>query len=201
MSFKLPKLPYDPDYLEPVISSKTIEYHHGKHHQAYVNNLNKLTEGTDWANSDFENLIKGTEGGVYNNAAQVWNHAFYWECMTRDGNAEPDQALMKVIEEDIGNFDSFRNQFFQASVTLFGSGWAWLVKNQEGKLRIMQGPNAWNPLTEDLIPLLTIDVWEHAYYLDYQNRRPDYVDSFWKLIDWKKVSERYHNNAHMLTCC
>ncbi|MBE0653660.1 MAG: superoxide dismutase [Bacteroidales bacterium] len=199
MNFHLPELPYSMDYLEPVISAKTLEFHYLKHHQAYVNNLNKLTEGTDWTNDSLEELIRATEGGIFNNAAQVWNHTFYWQCMTKSGPGIKDPEFIKAIENSFVSIDSFKSQFLQAAITLFGSGWAWLIRDEEGKLNIMQGPNAWNPIRENSVPLLTCDVWEHAYYIDYQNRRPDYAESFWGLIDWKKVEDRFHANAHLLS--
>lgn len=201
MNFQLPELPYAFDHLEPLISHETLEFHYTKHHQAYVNNLNKLTEGTDWVDVSFEELIRSTEGGIFNNAAQVWNHAFYWFSMSRNNYNIKDSEFKKAVEEAFGNIEGFKNNFMQAAITLFGSGWAWLVMNEEGKLSIMQGPNAWNPIREGAIPLLTCDVWEHAYYLDYKNRRPDYVESFWLLVDWKNVEERYHAKAHLLDCC
>jgi superoxide dismutase, Fe-Mn family len=192
MSFILPELPFPMDALEPVISKKTLEFHYSKHHQAYVNNLNKLTEGSDLANRSLEELIKSAEGGIFNNAAQVWNHTFYWESIT-PGGKEIRNSLLKVsIEKYFGSLDFFIEQFTQSSVTLFGSGWAWLVKeNGTDKLKIIQGSNAWNPLKEGHIPILTCDVWEHAYYLDYQNRRPEYVKEFWGIVDWEKLEERY----------
>ncbi len=201
MNFKLPELPYALDYLEPLISRRTLEFHYQQHHRSYVNNLNKLTEGNHWDHVSFEELIKGSEGGIYNNAAQVWNHAFYWECMSADKTEVKDPDFIMAIEESFENIDSFKNNFLQAAITLFGSGWAWLVKNDDGRLSIMQGPNAWNPLREEKIPLLTCDVWEHAYYLDYQNRRPEYIESFWQLVNWKKVEDRYHSGTHLLECC
>lgn len=201
MNFKLPDLPYSRDFLEPVISAQTIDYHYGKHHKAYVDNLNKLTQGTDWKNASLEELIRTTEGGIFNNAAQVWNHAFYWHCMTMDSPGITSNDFKKALDDAFGSIESFKNHYIQAAVTLFGSGWAWLVLSPDGKLSIMQGPNAWNPIRENLIPLLTCDVWEHAYYLDYQNKRPDYTGSFWGLIDWKKVEARFHEKSHLLDCC
>jgi Fe-Mn family superoxide dismutase len=201
MNFLLPELPYPLDHLEPLISRETLDVHYNKHHQAYVNNLNKLTEGSDWKNKSFEELIRGTEGGIFNNASQVWNHAFYWYCMSKNNSRINDPDFKRAILEAFGSIKEFKDNFMQAAVTLFGSGWAWLVLNLEGKLSIMQGPNAWNPIREGCIPLLTCDVWEHAYYLDYKNRRPDYAESFWLLVDWKKVEERFHSRTHLLDCC
>ena len=191
MTFNLLPLPYSMDALEPVITSKTIEYHYLKHHQAYVTNLNKLTEGSEWSKKSLEDLIRLTDGSIFNNAAQVWNHTFYWESLHSPRFSEPKGKLLTEIQKEFGSFESFKEQFTQASTTLFGSGWTWLVKSSNGSLRIMQGPNAWNPIREKLIPLLTCDVWEHAYYLDYQNRRPDYVKAFWELVNWNKVEERF----------
>jgi len=191
MSFTLPSLPYPVDALEPFISVKTVEFHYSKHHQAYVNNLNKLTEGTPLSEKTLEELIITSEGGVFNNAAQVWNHTFYWESFNRDGSKIPKGILPNAIKKSFGSFEEFMDKFIHASVTLFGSGWSWLVKDIHGELKILQGANAWNPMRENHIPLLTCDVWEHAYYLDYQNRRPDYVKAFTELIDWDKAEERF----------
>ncbi len=191
MKFELPELPYELDALEPVISKKTIEFHYGKHHQAYVNNLNNLKEGTEFADADLETIIKKSKGGIFNNAAQVWNHTFYFTSFTPEGGGKPAAALAEAINKSFGSFDAFKEAFAKAAATLFGSGWAWLVKDATGDLKIVQTSNAANPMTDGLTPLLTCDVWEHAYYLDYQNRRPDYIASFWKLIDWNVVSKRY----------
>lgn len=191
MKFELPELPYELDALEPVISKKTIEFHYGKHHQAYVNNLNNLKEGTEFADADLETIIKKSKGGIFNNAAQVWNHTFYFTSFTPEGGGKPTAALAEAINKSFGSFDAFKEAFAKAAATLFGSGWAWLVKDATGDLKIVQTSNAANPMTDGLTPLLTCDVWEHAYYLDYQNRRPDYIASFWKLIDWNVVSKRY----------
>ncbi len=190
MTHALPKLPYEPNALEPVISAKTIEFHYGKHHQAYVNNLNKLLPGSPFESASLEDIIKKAEGGIFNNAAQVWNHTFYWESFSPKGGAEPKGKLMEAIEEAFGSFSKFKEEFSQAAATLFGSGWAWLVKNEGEKLEIVKESNAGNPLRSGKKPLLTCDVWEHAYYLDYQNRRPDYIESFWKLVNWSKVESR-----------
>ncbi len=190
MSFELPSLPFSMNALEPVISSKTLEFHYLKHHQAYVNNLNKLAEGSDWAKKSLEEIVCKSEGGIFNNAAQIWNHTFYWESLHAPSKAEPTGKLLAAIVKNFGSLETFKEQFTQASVTLFGSGWAWLVKDADGSLKIKQGPNAWNPLRENLVPLLTCDVWEHAYYIDYQNRRPDYVKSFWDIVNWGKVESR-----------
>ncbi len=191
MTFELPKLPYALDALEPHISKKTLEFHYGKHHQAYVNNLNNLVTGTEFENAPLEQIIKKATGGIFNNAAQVWNHSFYFASFSPNGIKGPEGPLANSITKTFGSFSAFKEQFTKAAATLFGSGWAWLVKNNEGSLKIIQESNAGNPLREGLTPILTCDVWEHAYYLDYQNKRPDYIQSFWNLLDWKVVSERY----------
>ncbi len=191
MKFELPPLPWAADALEPIISVKTIEFHYGKHHQAYVNNLNNLLPGSPFENAPLEQIVVEAEGGIFNNAAQVWNHTFYWNCLTPQGGGQPTGDLMDAIVRDFGSFEEFQKQFTQAAATLFGSGWAWLSADEDGKLIISQEPNAGNPMRKGLEPLLTCDVWEHAYYLDKQNRRPDYIADFWKLVDWDAVSERY----------
>ncbi len=191
MKFELPQLPYAADALEPTISKTTIEFHYGKHHQAYVNNLNNLIAGTEFESADLETIIKKSQGGIFNNAAQVWNHTFYFTSFSPNGGGEPTGALAEAISAAFGSFDSFKEEFSKAAATLFGSGWAWLVKDASGALKIMQTSNAANPMTDGLTPILTCDVWEHAYYLDYQNKRPDYIASFWKLIDWSVVGERF----------
>lgn len=189
MTFELPKLQYSPESLNPGISAKTIEFHYGKHHQAYVTNLNKLIQGTEFENATLEEIIKKAEGGIFNNAAQVWNHTFYWESLCPGGSAMS-ADLCEIINSQYGSSESFREKFIQAAMTLFGSGWVWLVKTSEGKLEIIKESNAGNPLKNGLIPILTVDVWEHAYYIDYQNRRADYLDAFWKLINWEAVAAR-----------
>jgi superoxide dismutase, Fe-Mn family len=191
MAFELPKLPFQADALEPYISKQTIEVHYGKHHQTYVNKLNGLIPGTEFENASLEEIVKKSKGGIFNNGAQVWNHSFYWNCLKPNGGDEPTGKLKAAIEEAFGSLDAFKEKFSNAAATLFGSGWAWLVKNKENKLEIVQESNAGNPMCNGLVPLLTCDVWEHAYYLDKQNRRPAYVDDFWKIVDWEKVSERF----------
>lgn len=193
MIFELPKLPYSLDALEPYISKQTLEFHHGKHHQAYVNNLNNLIKGTKFENVSLEEIIKKSTGGIFNNGAQVWNHTFYFEQFNKDGCDEPREKLKAEIDKAFGSVDEFKNQFTKAAATLFGSGWAWFVANADGKLEIVQKPNAGNPLTDGQKPLMTCDVWEHAYYLDKQNARPKYLEDFWKILDWKVVAERYDN--------
>ncbi len=190
MTVMLPGLPYKKDALEPHISSRTLDFHHGKHHNAYVTNLNKLIEGTELASETLEDIIKktvndATNAGVFNNAAQVWNHTFYWQSMKPDGGGLPTGDIAEKIDTDFGSYDNFIEQWKNAGLTQFGSGWAWLViKN--GKLEIMKTSNADTPIAHGVKPLLTVDVWEHAYYLDYQNRRGDYLDVFIKnLINWE----------------
>ena len=191
MAFSLPKLPYANNALEPVISEKTIEFHYGKHHQAYVNNLNGLIEGTEFEKASLEDIIKKAEGGIFNNGAQVWNHTFYFTQFSADGCKEPKDDLKAAIDAKFGSFDAFKEAFSKAAATLFGSGWAWLVVDEKGELEIVQTSNAGNPLRDGKKPLLTCDVWEHAYYLDKQNARPAYIADFWKVVDWKVVSERF----------
>lgn len=191
MTFALPELPYAHDALAPVISEETIKFHYGKHHQAYVNNLNGLIPGTEFENADLETIVKKSEGPVFNNAAQIWNHNFYFLSLTPIKGSAPSASLAKAIDEAFGTFENFKTEFGKAAVTLFGSGWAWLVKDAEGRLSITKESNAGNPMTRGLTPLLTFDVWEHAYYIDYQNRRPDYVAALWDLVDWNVVSQRY----------
>lgn len=191
MAFTLPALPYEINALEPHISQKTLEFHYGKHHQTYVTNLNNLIVGTEFENeTDLINIVKKSKGGVFNNAAQIYNHTFYWESLCPDGGGEPTGVVLERIVKDFGSFDEFKTKFTQASVTLFGAGWAWLVETPEGKLEITQESNAGTPITKDLKPLLTCDVWEHAYYIDVQNRRPDYLSAFWNLVNWKEVEKR-----------
>jgi Fe-Mn family superoxide dismutase len=191
MKFELPQLPYAPDALEPIISKKTIEFHYGKHHQAYVNNLNNLIQGTPFENASLETIVKESEGGIFNNGAQVWNHTFYFQSFAPNGGGTPVGELAKAINEAFGSFEKFKEEFGKAAATLFGSGWAWLAKKDNGDLEIVKESNAGNPMRNGLTPILTIDVWEHAYYLDYQNRRPDHIEAFWKIIDWNVVSKRY----------
>ncbi|HKM94764.1 MAG TPA: superoxide dismutase [Prolixibacteraceae bacterium] len=191
MAFELPKLKYAPNALEPYISKETIDYHYGKHHQAYVNNLNNLIGGTEFENASLEEIVLKSSGGIFNNGAQVWNHTFYFNQFNIEGCKAPKDELKTAIDEAFGSFDAFKEQFTKAAATLFGSGWAWLVKNKTGKLEIVQTSNAANPMTDGLTPLMTCDVWEHAYYLDKQNLRPRYIEDFWKILDWKIVAERF----------
>lgn len=190
MPFELPPLPYAKNALEPFISSQTIDFHYGKHHLAYVNNLNKLVPGTPFESKSLEEIIMSATGGIFNNGAQVWNHTFYWNCLKSNGGGAPTGKLADAISRDFGSFEAFKEQFSNAAASLFGSGWAWLSKDNDGKLVITQESNAGNPLRSGLTPLLTCDVWEHAYYLDKQNRRPDYIADFWKMVDWLAVGAR-----------
>jgi superoxide dismutase, Fe-Mn family len=191
-SIVLPPLPYAENALEPVISAKTLSFHYGKHHKAYVDNLNKLITGTDYSDLSLEEIIQGTTGrperaAIFNNAAQIWNHTFYWNSLSPKGGGEPPAALKNKIEASFGSVDAFKKEFAAAAVSQFGSGWAWLVL-EDDKLKVIKTANAENPLTTGKKPLLTIDVWEHAYYLDYQNRRPDYVNAVLdKLINWEFI--------------
>ncbi len=189
MPFTLPELPYAMDALVPYISKETLEYHYGKHHNAYVTNLNKLTEGKPEAGKSLEALIKTAKGPVFNNAAQVWNHTFYWNCLKPQGGGIPTGALLEAINASFESFEEFKTLFTNMSVGLFGSGWAWLVKDADGTLGIEAMSNAGNPLTNDQKPLLVCDVWEHAYYIDQRNARAKYVEAFWSLINWEFVSK------------
>ncbi len=191
MKFELPPLPYALDALEPHISQKTLEFHYGKHHQAYVNNLNNLVPGSAFEDADLEKIVKEADGGIFNNGAQVWNHTFYFNSFSPNGGGEPTGEFAEAINKTFGSFDAFKDAFSKAAATLFGAGWAWLVKKDDGSLEIVKESNAGNPLRNGVTPILTCDVWEHAYYLDKQNKRPDYIADFWKVIDWNIVSGRY----------
>lgn len=187
MSIKLPDLPFDPGSLDPYISEETIEYHYGKHHKAYVDKLNKAIVDTPNDDKKIEDIVCSSSGGIFNNAAQVWNHTFYWNCLSPDGGGEPKDNLLEKIKTNFGSFDEFKTLFTNTAATKFGSGWAWLVKDNQGKLKVTSTPDAQTPITGDDIPLLTCDVWEHAYYIDYRNARPKYIDAFWGLVNWKFV--------------
>jgi len=193
MAFELPSLPYAKNALAPHISEETLEFHHGKHHKTYVDNLNNLVPGTEFEGQSLEDIIKGSSGGIFNNAAQVWNHTFYWHCLSPNGGGEPTGELADAINDTFGSFDNFKEEFTKTSVTTFGSGWGWLVKNTEGQLELASTVGAGNPMTDGKIPLLTCDVWEHAYYIDYRNARPAYLKAFWELINWNYVAEQYAN--------
>lgn len=187
MTFSLPELPFAMDALAPHISQETIEYHYGKHHQAYVNNLNKLIADSDFATMPLEDVIKKSSGGIFNNAAQVWNHTFYWNCLSPNGGGEPTGPLADAINHAFGSFAAFKEQFTQTAISTFGSGWAWLVQDSQGKLKITSTSNAGTPMTDGLAALLTCDVWEHSYYIDYRNARPNYINAFWALVNWDFV--------------
>jgi len=185
MAFELPKLPYQKNALEPHISQETLEYHYGKHHQAYVDKLNSLIPGTAFAKASLEEIILNAEGAIFNNAAQVWNHTFYWHSMSPQGGGLPTGKLSSQIEKDFGSFEAFKTQFTEAGLTQFGSGWAWLAKDHSGHLIIEKTPNAANPMQEGLTPILTCDVWEHAYYIDTRNDRAQYLNHFWQVVNWE----------------
>lgn len=189
MAFELPALPYEKNALEPHISAETLEFHYGKHHQTYVTKLNGLVEGTDNAEKTLEEIIKSSDGGLFNNAAQVWNHTFYWNCLSPNGGGEPTGAAADAINEAFGSFAEFQAALNNKAVNNFGSSWTWLVKNAEGKLEIVNTSNAATPITEEgVTPLLTVDLWEHAYYIDYRNARPKYLEAFWALVNWEFVN-------------
>ncbi len=191
MEHKLPDLPYALDALQPHISKETLELHYGKHHQTYVTNLNNLIKGTDFESMSLEDIIKKSSGGMFNNAAQVWNHTFYWYGLKPKGGGQPSGALADAINKKFGSFDDFKKQFTQTCVTTFGSGWGWLVKNVDGSIELMSTSNAQTPMTSGKTALLTCDVWEHAYYVDYRNRRPDYVAAFWNLVNWDFAAKNF----------
>ncbi|MDA8961833.1 superoxide dismutase [Fe] [Congregibacter sp.] len=188
MAFELPALPYDQNALEPHISAETLEFHYGKHHKSYVDKLNGMLAGTELESASLEDVIRQSEGGVFNNAAQIWNHSFYWECLSPNGGGEPTGALADAINNTFGSFAAFKEEFSAAATGNFGSGWTWLVQNADGSVAISNTSNAGCPLTDDVTPLLTVDVWEHAYYIDYRNARPKYLEAFWNLVNWDFVS-------------
>jgi len=191
MKFELSSLKYDAGDLAPHLSAETLEFHHGKHHLAYVNNLNNLLPGSPFEEATLETMIRKAEGGIFNNAAQVWNHTFYFSTFSPKGKRAPMGTVAKAIEAEYGSFDAFKEAFARAATTLFGSGWAWLCMKPDGRLTITQEQNAGNPIRAGLVPLMTCDVWEHAYYLKYQNKRPEYVEAFWNVVNWDEVSKRY----------
>ncbi|MBO4941990.1 MAG: superoxide dismutase [Muribaculaceae bacterium] len=191
MKYEQPQLPYNRQALEPVISAETIDYHYGKHEKAYIDNLNKLIKDTEFEDMSLEEVIAHSKGALFNNASQAWNHIFYFFTFAPDGSREPQGDLRRAIDRDFGSFDNFKKAFVDAGVGLFGSGWVWLSRDEEGKLFITQEQNAGNPITSGLTPLLTFDVWEHAYYLDYQNRRADALAKLWDIVDWDVVENRY----------
>ncbi len=189
--FTLPELPYSKDALMPHMSAETLEYHYGKHHKAYVDNLNKLVPGTEHEGKSLEDIIKSSSGGIFNNAAQVWNHTFFWNCLAPKGGGEPTGELADAIKKEFGSFQAFKEKFSDTSAKQFGSGWGWLAKSSGGKLEILSTSNADNPMTKGMTPLLTCDVWEHAYYIDYRNRRPDFLAAFWNLVNWDFVASNF----------
>lgn len=185
MAFELPALPYEKNALEPHISAETLDFHHGKHHATYVAKLNGLVEGTELAEKSLEEIIKSSDGGVFNNAAQIWNHTFYWNSLSPNGGGEPTGELADAINAKWGSFADFKTAFNDKAVNNFGSSWTWLVKTADGTLDIVNTSNAGTPITDDLVPLLTVDLWEHAYYIDYRNVRPNYLEGFWALANWE----------------
>ena len=192
MAIELPALPYAQDALEPHISSETLEYHYGKHHKTYVDKLNGMIPGTEFEGKDLEDIIKSSSGGVFNNAAQVWNHTFYWNCLSPNGGGEATGAVADAINKAFGSFDKFKEEFTASAVGNFGSGWTWLVKKGDGSVAIVNTSNAETPLTDSSVtPLLTVDVWEHAYYIDYRNARPKYMEAFWSLVNWEFVNKNF----------
>ncbi len=191
MEHTLPQLPYALDALAPHISKETLEYHYAKHHQTYVTNLNNLIKGTEFETASLEEIIKKSSGGVFNNAAQVWSHSFYWNCLSPQGGGEPTGALKQAIDKKFGSFEEFKKQFTATCVGTFGSGWGWLVKTPSGELELLSTSNAATPLTTANKALLTCDVWEHAYYIDYRNSRPNYMAAFWNLVNWEFVSKNF----------
>ena len=191
MAHELPALPHEVNALEPVISRETLEYHYGKHHRTYVTNLNNMIPGTDFEGMSLEDIIMKASGGVFNNAAQVWNHTFYWNCLGPNGGGEPGGALAEAIDRTFGSLGDFKEAFNKAAATNFGSGWTWLVKNDDGSIEIVSTSNADTPMTGGKTALLTVDVWEHAYYIDYRNARPKYLEEIWKLINWDFVMSNY----------
>ncbi|MFJ6092575.1 superoxide dismutase [Pseudomonas chlororaphis] len=195
MAFELPPLPYAHDALQPHISKDTLEYHHDKHHNTYVVNLNNLVPGTEFEGKTLEEIVKSSSGGIFNNAAQVWNHTFYWNCLAPNAGGQPTGALAEAINAAFGSFDKFKEEFTKTSVGTFGSGWGWLVKKADGSLALASTIGAGNPLTSGDTPLLTCDVWEHAYYIDYRNLRPKYVEAFWNLVNWKFVAEQFEGKT------
>lgn len=190
MAFQLPALPYEKNALEPHISQETLEFHHGKHHNTYVVKLNGLIEGTELENKSLEEIIKTSTGGVFNNAAQIWNHTFYWHCLSPNGGGEPTGDVADAIAKSFGSFEEFKAKFTDSAINNFGSSWTWLVKKADGSLDIVNTSNAGTPLTEEgVTPLLTVDLWEHAYYIDFRNLRPDYMNAFWALANWEFVAQ------------
>ena len=192
MEHTLPELPYAMEALEPHISRETLQYHHGKHHATYVGKLNGLIKGTEFESATLEEIVKGSSGGLFNNAAQVWNHTFYWHCLSPGGGGSPTGAVEEAIVKAFGSVDRFKEEFSNTAITTFGSGWAWLVQRDDGGLALVSTQNAGTPMTEGHRALLTCDVWEHAYYVDYRNARPQYVEAFWNLVNWEQIARELH---------
>jgi len=191
MTIELPALPYAIDALAPHISQETLEYHHGKHHATYVSKLNAAIPGTEYEGKSLEEIIKSSSGPIFNNAAQIWNHTFYWNCLSPNGGGEPSGKIADAINDSFGSFAEFQSQLNDKAVNNFGSSWTWLVKNDDGSLAIVNTSNAGTPMTEGQTALLTVDLWEHAYYIDYRNARPKYLEAFWQLVNWDFVAENY----------
>ena len=191
MSIELPALPYSNDALAPHISAETLDFHYGKHHKGYVDKLNAAIPGTEFEGKSLEEIVKSASGGVFNNAAQIWNHTFYWNSMSPDGGGEATGAIADAIKDSFGSFSEFKEKFTNTAATTFGSGWAWLVKTSDGKLDVVSTSNAETPLTGSSTPILTCDVWEHAYYIDYRNARPKYIEAFWNLVNWDFANENF----------
>ncbi|SDV49421.1 superoxide dismutase [Chitinasiproducens palmae] len=191
MEHQLPPLPYAKDALQPHMSQETLEFHYGKHHQTYVTNLNKMIAGTEFADLSLEEIVRKSSGGVFNNAAQVWNHTFFWHCLSPNGGGAPTGELAQAIDAKWGSYDKFKEAFAAAAIATFGSGWAWLVRKSDGSLDIVSTSNAQTPLTTDAKPLLTVDVWEHAYYIDYRNARPKFLEAFWNIVNWDFAAKNF----------
>lgn len=189
MAHKLPELPYAMDALQPYISKETLEFHYGKHYKTYIDKLNVSVEGTEFANSTLEEIIQKASGGVFNNAAQVWNHTFYWNCLSPKGGGTPSGVAADIIKKSFGSFEKFKEEFSNSAATNFGSGWTWLVKNDNGTVSIENTSNAHTPVEKKKSPALTIDIWEHAYYIDYRNARPKYIEAFWNIVNWDFVNK------------
>jgi Fe-Mn family superoxide dismutase len=191
MKHVLPELPYAKNALEPHISAETLEFHYGKHHATYVDKLNGMIEGTEFESASLEEIILGSSGGIFNNAAQIWNHSFYWDGLSPNGGGKPEALLADAIDSEFGSFEKFKEAFTASALGNFGSGWTWLVKNSSGSLEIVNTDDAANPMNAGHTPILTCDVWEHAYYIDYRNKRPDYINAFWKLVNWDFVATKF----------
>ena len=191
MKHELPPLPYAADALAPHISRETMEFHHGKHHKTYVDKLNELIQGTEFANAPLEDIVRRADGAIYNNAAQHWNHSFFWQCLAPRAGGKPGESIGRAIDSSFGSFDAFKKKFSESAATLFGSGWTWLVKRDDGSLAIEQMSNADTPVRKGGRAILTLDVWEHAYYIDYRNKRPDFIEAFWNVVNWE-FAQRNH---------